>query len=176
MTVTRIDYSHDGASDEPKNVKIRVRLAGREVVFNTSELSDGHGRVKVGYAYASTIASVQGLTCDRAVVLVDSNMDNASLYVSASRARAETILIVDVATTDRRITSERNGPGIQGSIEISREERMAWLTERFSRVTVKRTTLDPIFEAERWQATSNARIREGGHRRMRSNMRENSIG
>jgi conjugative relaxase-like TrwC/TraI family protein len=171
-TVMRVECPHDGIADKPENVKIYALLEGREIAFNTQELADGFGRVKLGYAYASTIAGVQGLTCDRAVVLVDPNMDNANLYVSASRARLETTLIIDSLTTDRRIIAERSGPSVPRGVEISREERTAWLTERFSRVTVKRTTLEPMFEVERSRTASNER--EG--RRARFGLRENSIG
>ncbi|KXI26784.1 MobF family relaxase [Paraglaciecola hydrolytica] len=59
---------------------------GRELTFNTRKYSDEHGNVNLGYAYASTVYSSQGLTINGdSFVLWDASMHRAMTYVAGSR-------------------------------------------------------------------------------------------
>jgi ATP-dependent exoDNAse (exonuclease V) alpha subunit len=108
------------------------------------QLADARGRPRLGWAYASTIAGAQGLTVDRAVVLVDPALNRHDIYVAASRARERTTLIVDAKTIDRRIASELPFDQQRDDLAFCEAQRRSWLAERLSRASAKISTLDVI--------------------------------
>jgi ATP-dependent exoDNAse (exonuclease V) alpha subunit len=123
---------------------IEAEVEGRRISFDPMQLADAHGRPRLGWAYASTIAGAQGLTVDRAVVLVDPAFNRHDIYVAASRARGQTTLVVDAKGIDRRLTSELPFDEQRDDLAFSEALRRRWLAERLSRASPKTSTLDVI--------------------------------
>ena len=78
--------SHD--LDPEFSVHITSRTDdGRRVTFRHDEIRDWHDNVRLDYGYAMTIASAQGLTVDRAFLLVDDRPARETIYPAATRHR-----------------------------------------------------------------------------------------
>ena len=60
---------------------------GRRVAFRHDEIRDWHDNIRLDYGYAMTIASAQGLTVDRAFLLVDDRPARETIYPAATRHR-----------------------------------------------------------------------------------------
>ena len=60
---------------------------GREVVFRHDEIRDWHDNIRLDYGYALTITSAQGLTVDRAFLLIDDRPARETIYPAATRHR-----------------------------------------------------------------------------------------
>jgi conjugative relaxase-like TrwC/TraI family protein len=150
---------------------IVARVAGRTIAFDTAEIIDRKGRVRLAHDYAATIASSQGLTADTCTVLLEPTMDRNEFYVAASRSRGETQFVVDENAIDLLARSERRLK--DGGASTSREERVAVLLRRLSRERIKTSTLDESRDAalDRSQAP-NERILKSGARRERRRSRE----
>ena len=138
-TITRIDHRN---ADNPL---ISVAINDRRVTFKVSDLADEHGRALLGHAYATTIYGSQGLTTDKAFVLLDSSMNRHDIYVASSRARDRTDLLADSRALDAHIRldlplSQRRTAAIDADM------RLAWLSGRLGRVHVKTSTLDPTLD------------------------------
>lgn len=129
-------------------IQIEARVEGRFVSFDPAELADGKGRARLGWAYASTIASVQGQTVESAFVLADPSLDRHDAYVAASRARGETQLFVDTKSIDRHLQARQPLDRQDSSISIDSDARRRWLAERLSRANYKRSAL-AVIEAGR---------------------------
>jgi conjugative relaxase-like TrwC/TraI family protein len=149
-TITHIDGA-DGA-----NPTISAVIGDRLATFRPSDLADEHGRARLGHAYATTVHGSQGLTTDRAFVLLDPAMNRHDIYVAASRARIETQHFLNSQGCDAHIKLELPLSERRGAV-IGQETRMAWLAARLSRVQVKSCTLDPTLE---FAARSRAPERE----------------
>jgi len=128
--------------DSDRGLRIVARAGDRMLSFTPAEIADERGRARIAHAYASTIHGAQGLTTDRALVLVSPDMDRHAIYVAASRARAETTLFVDDRALDVRMRSERPLDAQSATASFEEVEHLAYLDERLSRSGVKRTTLD----------------------------------
>ena len=83
------DLEPDSSGPESeKSVHITARTDdGRQVTFRPDEIRDFHGNVRLDYGYAMTIASAQGLTVDRAFLLVDDRPARETIYPAATRHR-----------------------------------------------------------------------------------------
>lgn len=127
--------SHDVAV--MRHATIEARIGERVIRFDTSGLADDHGRAKLSWAYGSTVYSSQGMTVERAVVLLSPEFDRHDIYVAASRARIETVLVTD----SLRIASVMSASGSSGAAG-DREARRQWLAKRLSIAHIKETTLD----------------------------------
>lgn len=138
-TITHIDTA------DAENPRISVVIGERLATFRPSDLADEHGRARLGHAYASTIYGSQGLTTDRAFVLLDPSMNRHDIYVAASRARVETKLFLNSQGCDAHIKLELPLSERRGAV-IDQEKRMAWFAARLARVQVKSCTLDPTLE------------------------------
>ena len=57
------------------------------VAFRHDEIRDWHDNIRLDYGYAMTIASAQGLTVDRAFLLVDDRPSRETIYPAATRHR-----------------------------------------------------------------------------------------
>lgn len=147
-TVTNVFVTDNSTKERlSSNIEIEARIGDRTVRFDTSELADDKGRVRLGWAYASTIYGAQGVTVDRAAVLLTPSFDRHDIYVAASRARTETLLVADRRQIDREIH-----PSLTVAAVPDPESRRQWLASRLSQRHVKETTLDvggPLRRAER---------------------------
>lgn len=123
------------------HARITARIGRTRVRFSTSEVADENGHVRLAHDYATTVYASQGLTAESCTVLVDSSYDRHSLYVSASRARGQTRLIVDQSAIDATIVADR--PSSQRRNDVTSADRRAALLARLSRVQHKTTTLEP---------------------------------
>jgi conjugative relaxase-like TrwC/TraI family protein len=116
---------------------VEARIGNRTVRFDTAELADDHGHVRLGWAYASTIYASQGMTVDRAAVLLTPAYDRHDIYVASSRARTETALVID----HRRIDQEMSATGSSDPVCDSQTRRQ-WLGNWLAITHIKETTLD----------------------------------
>jgi ATP-dependent exoDNAse (exonuclease V) alpha subunit len=138
-TITHIDAA------DAENPSISVVIGDRLVTFSPSDLADEHGRARLGHAYATTIYGCQGLTTDRAFVLLDPAMNRHDIYVAASRARIQTQHFLSSKECDAHLKLELPLSERRGAV-IDQEARMAWLAARLARAQVKTCTLDPTLE------------------------------
>ena len=75
------------------NVTIRTR-DGREIVMARDDPQLHH----LDHAYSSTVHAAQGITCDRAIAVLDTDRapaDQATFYVELTRARDNVVLLTD---------------------------------------------------------------------------------
>lgn len=137
-TIMNMFVTSESTSAQPSGTAmIEARIGERTVRFSTTDIADEHGRVKLGWAYASTLYGAQGMTVDRAAVLLTPAFDRHDIYVAASRARKETALIVDRARIDAEMRSGTNAPD-----KPDAAARLDWLAERLALRHIKETTLD----------------------------------
>ncbi|MBN9601540.1 MAG: relaxase domain-containing protein [Afipia felis] len=137
--ITHIDSANS------KDPTISVGIGDRLATFRPSDLADEHGRAQLSHAYATTIYGCQGLTTDRAFVLLDPSMNRHDIYVAASRARGQTQLFLNSQACDAHLKLELPLSERRGAV-IDQEMRTAWLAARLTRVHVKSCTLDPTLE------------------------------
>lgn len=156
-TVTRVMEQVKPYAPGERRIMVEAVTGGRLVTFDPAALADDKGRARLGWAYASSIYGSQGLTVDRALVLVDPALDRHDIYVAASRARDKTTLVVDTSAIDRHVLAERLLDRQVTGIELSAPERRAWLGQRLSRSAVKLSTVAAI-EASGEQAKSRIRL------------------
>ena len=136
------DESRAETEDE-YSVHITARTDdGRCVQFRHDEIRDYHDNIRIDYGYAMTIASAQGLTVDRAFLLVDDRPSRETIYPAATRHREgidvyvnRSPLVVDIA--DGRTEDQAEMPVTDSDIR-------AYLAERWSRSQPKEAALDYI--------------------------------
>jgi conjugative relaxase-like TrwC/TraI family protein len=146
------------------DVKIGARIGNRDVSFTWSELADDSGKARLAHAYASTIYGAQGLTADRAFVLIDPACDRHDAYVGLSRARDRTEIFADRKLIDAGIRAEQPLSQRAGMAEPETTERLAWLGGRLSRAGIKGTTLDLLLpQPEESRQPLAHRQRQKGH-------------
>ena len=161
----------DGKASKPESsgdespVHITARTDdGRRVTFRHDEIRDWHDNIRIDYGYAMTIASAQGLTVDRAFLLVDDRPARETIYPAATRHREgidiyvnRSPLAFDIA--DRRIEDEADMP-------VTDSDVRAYLAERWSRSQPKEAALDYVSDGVWRDASEGARagIGNGGSR------------
>ena len=153
------------AQPEPPPVLITARTDdGRRVTFRHDEIRDWHDNIRLDYGYAMTIASAQGLTVDRAFLLVDDRPARETIYPAATRHREgidvyvnRSPLAFDIA--DRLPEDRAEQPVTDGDVR-------AYLAERWSRSEPKEAALDYIADGAWRDAREGARagIGNGGSR------------
>ena len=78
-----------------RRVNVTIRTAdGREVVMARDDPQLHH----LDHAYSSTVHAAQGITCDRAIAVLDTDRapaDQAMFYVELTRARDNVVLLTD---------------------------------------------------------------------------------
>lgn len=141
--VTRVSRPLDPQHPGQRAIRIEARVNGRQISFDPRDLADAKGRAQIGWAYASTIYSAQGLTVDRAYVAVDGSFDRHDIYVAASRARDSTLLVVDAKTIDRQLSTS-DAPGAKPDKRSDPTMRQAWLAARIARSSAKVSTIDAM--------------------------------
>ena len=144
-------------SQDESSVHITARTNdGRRVQFRHDEIRDYHDNIRIDYGYAMTIASAQGLTVDRAFLLVDDRPSRETIYPAATRHRDgidvyinRSPLVIDIA--DGRTEEQADMPVTDSDIR-------AYLAERWSRSQPKEAALDYIAEGAWRDAQKDAHI------------------
>ena len=140
-----------------------VATQNGRVRFSPDEIADEQGRAKLAHAYASTIHLAQGTTVDQAVVWVTPGMDRHDIYVSASRARAQTQLVIDRRAVETSLKASLPLSERRRGEAKEFDERLDFLATQLARARLKRTTQDfapqmepqvplPLLSASREQA------------------------
>ena len=130
---------------------------GRRVEFRHDEIRDFHGNVRLDYGYAMTIASAQGLTVDRAFLLVDDRPARETIYPAATRHREGIDVYVNRSPLAFDIAERR--PEDQADMPVTDSEVRGYLAERWSRSEPKEAALDYIAEGA-WRDPREA-VRDG---------------
>ena len=143
-TVTAVHAGHTKDPARPGAIRIEAVIDRRRISFATADIADERGRARLGWAYASTVYGAQGMTVDRAVVLLDPQFDRHAVYVAASRARDETRLVVDRSQIDALVSAKLPLDRAQQAEAASAEERRALLAGRLSNEHAKTSTIAVI--------------------------------
>ncbi|MBC2884657.1 relaxase domain-containing protein [Ochrobactrum sp. CM-21-5] len=136
-TITKVVPALAEAGDKSIHANVEARIGQRIIQFNTAEIADEHGRARLGWSYASTVYGSQGMTVDRAAILLTPSFDRHDIYVASSRARGETLLV-----TDKRRVEQEMQTGNPSAIGNNRDQRLHWLAQRLSANHIKETTFD----------------------------------
>ena len=156
----------DSGAPEPElSVHITARTdEGRRVSFRHDEIRDWHDNIRLDYGYAMTIASAQGLTVDRAFLLVDDRPARETIYPAATRHREALDIYVNRAPLAFDIAEHR--PEDEAEQPVLDSDVRAYLAERWSRSQPKEAALDYISEGAWRDAREDARHgRTSGERR-----------
>ena len=136
---------------------------GREVVFRHDEIRDWHDNIRLDYGYALTITSAQGLTVDRAFLLIDDRPARETIYPAATRHREGLDIYVNRAPLVLAITERR--PEDQADRPVMDTDIRAHLADRWSRSQPKEAALDYITDGawrdQREKAARHARQENG---------------
>ena len=153
--------SEPGSSWDESPVHITARTDdGRRVAFRHDEIRDWHNNIRLDYGYAMTIASAQGLTVDRAFLLVDDRPARETIYPAATRHREaldvyvnRAPLVFDIA--EHRSEDEADRPVLDSDVR-------AYLAERWSRSQPKEAALDYVSDGMWRDARENAQHHQRG--------------
>ena len=129
------------ASRDESPVHITARTDdGRRVEFRHDEIRDYHDNIRIDYGYAMTIASAQGLTVDRAFLLIDDRPSRETVYPAATRHREG----IDVYVNRSPIVFDiaESLPEDEADRPVTDSEVRAYLAERWSRSQPKEAALD----------------------------------
>ena len=149
-----------GASEPEYSVHITARTDdGRRVIFRHDEIRDWHDNIRLDYGYAMTIASAQGLTVDRAFLLVDERPARETIYPAATRHREGLDIYVNRSPLAFDIAEHR--PEDQTDMPVTDSDVRAYLAERWSRSQPKEAALDYITDGEWRDASEGARAGVG---------------
>ncbi len=155
-----------GASEPEYSVHITARTDdGRRVTFRHDEIRDWHDNIRLDYGYAMTIASAQGLTVDRAFLLVDERPARETIYPAATRHREGLDIYVNRAPLvldikEHRAEDEAERPVLDSDVR-------AYLAERWSRSQPKEAALDYVSEGAWHAAREDAQHHGRGARETR---------
>ena len=126
---------------EMPSVEITARTDdGRRVTFRHDEIRDWHDNIRLDYGYAMTIASAQGLTVDRAFLLVDDRPARETIYPAATRHREGIDLYVNRSPLAFDIADRR--PEDLADMPVTDSDVRAYLAQRWSRSEPKEAALD----------------------------------
>ena len=115
---------------------------GRRVTFRHDEIRDYKDNIRIDYGYAMTIASAQGLTVDRAFLLVDDRPARETIYPAATRHREALDIYVNRAPLAFDIAEHR--PEDEADRPVLDSDVRAYLAERWSRSQPKEAALDYV--------------------------------
>ena len=134
----------DSVAPEPEySVHIAARTDdGRRVTFRHDEIRDWHDNIRLDYGYAMTIASAQGLTVDRAFLLVDDRPARETIYPAATRHRETLDVYVNRAPLAFDIAEHRSED--EADLPVLDSDVRAYLAERWSRSQPKEAALDYV--------------------------------
>ena len=98
-----------------------------------TEIVDWHGKVRLDYGYALTIASAQGLTVDRCFLLANRRPSRETIYPAATRHRDRLDIYVDRAPVEAAIRARRSEDTAGDPVtdaEVTAHLARAWSRER----------------------------------------------
>ena len=149
----------DSGAPEPEySVHITARTDdGRRVTFRHDEIRDWHDNIRLDYGYAMTIASAQGLTVDRAFLLVDERPARETIYPAATRHREALDIYVNRAPLALDIAEHR--PEDEAERPVLDSDVRAYLAERWSRSQPKEAALDYVSDGAWRDVREDARER-----------------
>ena len=144
-------------SQDQSSVHITARTDdGRRVQFRHDEIRDYHDNIRIDYGYAMTIASAQGLTVDRAFLLVDDRPSRETIYPAATRHREGIDVYVNRSPLVLDIADGRTED--QADMPVTDSDIRAYLAERWSRSQPKKAALDYIADGAWRDAKEDARV------------------
>ena len=144
-------------TEDQSSVHITARTDdGRRVTFRHDEIRDYHDNIRIDYGYAMTIASAQGLTVDRAFLLVDDRPSRETIYPAATRHREGIDVYVNRSPLVVDIVDGRTED--QADMPVTDSDISAYLAERWSRSQPKEAALDYITEGAWRDANEGARV------------------
>ncbi len=159
----------DTAAPEPSSNESSVHITartddGRQVTFRHDEIRDWHDNIRLDYGYAMTIASAQGLTVDRAFVLVDDRPARETIYPAATRHREGIDIYVNRSPIAFDIAEHR--PEDEAERPVLDSDIRGYLAERWSRSEPKEAALDYVSDGAWRDARKGARagVGNGGSR------------
>ena len=132
---------------------------GRRVTFRHDEIRDWHDNIRLDYGYAMTIASAQGLTVDRAFLLVDDRPARETIYPAATRHREGLDIYVNRSPLVFDIAERRSED--QADMPVTDSDVRAYLAERWSRSQPKEAALDYVSDGAWRDAREGARASVG---------------
>ena len=149
-----------GSAEAEKSVHLTARTDdGRQVTFRHDEIRDWHDNIRLDYGYAMTIASAQGLTVDRAFLLVDDRPARETIYPAATRHREGLDIYVNRSPLAFDIAERRTED--QADMPVTDSDVRAYLAERWSRSQPKEAALDYITDGNWRDASQGARAGMG---------------
>ena len=150
--------SYKGDPEAEVSVQITARTDdGRRVQFRHDEIRDYHDNIRIDYGYAMTIASAQGLTVDRAFLLIDDRPSRETVYPAATRHREGIDVYVNRSPIVFDIAESRPEDEVERPVLDS--EVRAYLAERWSRSRPKEAALDYIADGAWRDASEGAQLR-----------------
>ena len=135
--------SEVGRDDSGAEVSVHITALtddGQRVSFRHDEIRDYHDNIRIDYGYAMTIASAQGLTVDRAFLLIDDRPSRETVYPAATRHREGIDVYVNRSPIVFDIAESR--PEDEAERPILDSEVRAYLAELWSRSQPKEAALD----------------------------------
>ena len=160
---TRVsDQSRDEPAGEASLLITARTDDGRRVSFRHDEIRDWHDNIRLDYGYAMTIASAQGLTVDRAFLLLDDRPARETIYPAATRHREGIDVYVNRSPLAFDIAESR--PENQADMAVTDSDVRAYLAERWSRSQPKEAALDYIADGAWRDASEGARAGNGNSR------------
>ncbi|SDG90567.1 MobF family relaxase [Pelagibacterium luteolum] len=121
------------------HARITAQVGCEQIAFDTRDIADEKGRARLAWGYATTVYGAQGLTVDKAAVLLTPEFDRHHAYVAISRSRGATILITDRQALDQSICeSDTQNP----TDPIGSKQRDAYLARRLAASHLKQTTIE----------------------------------
>ena len=156
------DLEADADRHRPEfSVHITARTDdGRQVAFRHDEIRDWHDNIRLDYGYAMTIASAQGLTVDRAFLLVDDRPARETIYPAATRHREALDIYVNRAPLAFDIAEHR--PEDEAERPVLDSDVRAYLAERWSRSQPKEAALDYVSDGKWRDAREDAQHHRRG--------------
>ena len=131
---------------------------GRRVTFRHDEIRDWHDNIRIDYGYVMTIASAQGLTVDRAFLLIDDRPARETIYPAATRHREGIDIYVNRSPLAFDIADRR--PEDQADMPVTDSDVRAYLAERWARSQPKEAALDYTTDGE-WRDPREREKRHG---------------
>ncbi|MDE0342056.1 MAG: hypothetical protein OXK82_02590, partial [Deltaproteobacteria bacterium] len=129
---------------------------GRRVTFRHDEIRDYHDNIRIDYGYAMTIASAQGLTVDRAFLLIDDRPSRETVYPAATRHREGIDVYVNRSPIVFDIAESR--PEDEAERPVLDSDVRAYLAERWSRSRPKEAALDYVADGAWRDAREQAKL------------------